>query len=118
MKKIVMVQMEDTEQDTLRRLTMFGSVLGVDADNRPRFGRRLRNVMSEDGATAVQLADMRSLLAELRDVFVPQTDPDWWRNLGATGRREAIEGLAAGRANDVEAILHADVLLAQAESLC
>lgn len=129
MRLETMVVFDDGEQEAFSRLLPYRATLGTDSkDERPIVGRLLSQVIQSgrdqesEPVSFEALARLERVLFELADYFRPQTEASWWREQGAPGADDAVEGLAAGRVRtvaDVDAALRivrdARVLVAEAE---
>lgn len=127
MKAHVSIVFENDEQETFSRLLPFKGTLGVDDDGKPTLGRLLSRLirsapnhvgggreLPSEPADADLLWSLDLALDRLLDLFAPQTRVEWWRDAGAPGADDAVEGLAAGRRNDVAAIRAAREIVREA----
>ena len=117
MKLVTYVQFSDEENDTLRRtLDGIGFALGADENERPIVDKwRKRLLEHHERLDAVALEELAEVLTGLANYLGPQTSVQWWREQGAPGHDDAVEGLARARQQQLENIGRAQELIAEAQ---
>lgn len=92
-----------------------GGIGGVDDQGRDRVRLHYNRIVKNAGGAAARdeddphgyagelyfqedLHDLLEVCAAMIERFEPQTSAAWWREQGAPGADDAVEGLAAGRA--------------------
>lgn len=115
MRTEAVVRFEDGDLDVIAAVQPVAQLIpSVTDDPRSQLDRYVRRAADGDAFDFEALARFSDLLDELLVILRRQTTAGWWREQGATGADDAVEGLAATRRRQVADLEAAKGLVATA----
>ena len=120
MKTYNIIQFEDHEREAIHRaLEGLESLVETERRGEPYFPIRsfIHRIQQEEPFDARALEDLASVLTVCIHKLAPETQFSWWRENGAPGEDDAVQGLADTRARQVQLLQEARDLVWEARDL-
>lgn len=116
MKTYGIIQFEEHERETLTRALQEHGHL-IEDDKGPTIRRFLHRIHQEEPFDARALEELATALTACIQRLAPETRVEWWREQGAPGADDAVQGLADTRVRQVQLLQEARDLVWEARDL-